>query len=182
MNFDQTSIPGVILIRPNVMQDDRGFFMEIYNARVFAEAGIKFAFVQDNHSRSRQGTLRGLHYQVQHAQAKLVRSVRGEIFDVAVDLRRSSPTYGRWVGCVLSSENKQMMWIPEGFAHGFYALSEYVELAYKVTDYYAPESERTLVWNDPTVGIVWPLVGGRPPLLSPKDAAGQFLTEADTYA
>lgn len=182
MNFDPTSIPGVLLIRPNVFQDDRGFFMEIYHARIFAEAGINTAFVQDNHSGSRQGTLRGLHYQVQHAQAKLVRSVRGEIYDVAVDLRRSSPTFGRWVGCVLSSENRRMMWIPEGFAHGFYALSDYAELAYKVTDYYAPEWERTLAWNDPTVGIAWPVVGGRTPLLSAKDAAGHLLTEAETYA
>lgn len=182
MNFDLTSIPGVLLLRPNVYQDDRGFFMEIYHARTFAEAGIPATFVQDNHSGSRQGTLRGLHYQIQHAQAKLVRSVRGELFDVAVDLRRSSPTFGRWVGCVLSSENKQMMWIPEGFAHGFYALTDNAEMAYKTTDYYAPEWERTLAWNDPTVGIAWPLVGGRAPLLSPKDAAGRFLAEADTYA
>ncbi len=182
MDFSLTSIPGVFIVRPTVSTDDRGFFMEIYHARAFAQAGIDASFVQDNHSGSKQGTLRGLHYQIKQPQAKLVRTIVGEVFDVVVDLRRSSPTFMRWVGAYLSSENRQMLSVPAGFAHGFYALSEWAEIAYKASDFYAPQWERTLAWNDPQVGIAWPLIGGAPPILSAKDAAGRRLPEAETYA
>jgi dTDP-4-dehydrorhamnose 3,5-epimerase len=182
MDFSPTAIRDVLLVRPNVFQDDRGFFVETYRADVFAAAGIHAAFVQDNHSGSHLGALRGLHYQVRHTQGKLVRVVAGEIFDAAVDLRRSSPSFGHWVGVCLSSENRHMLYIPPGFAHGFYTLSDWAEVVYKVTDIYAPEWERTLAWDDPAVGIGWPLVDGRPPSLSPKDAAGIRLPVAETFA
>ncbi len=182
MEFLPTSLPDVLLIRLKVFRDNRGYFVETYRADAFAAAGIGCPFIQDNHSGSHRTTLRGLHYQIRHPQGKLVRVVVGEIFDVAVDLRRSSPTFGRWVGTHLSSENPHMLWIPPGFAHGFYTLSDWAEVFYKTTDSYAPQWERTLVWNDPAVGIAWPLIDGQPPLLSAKDAAGKRLQEAETFS
>ncbi|MEW6179368.1 MAG: dTDP-4-dehydrorhamnose 3,5-epimerase [Chloroflexota bacterium] len=182
MNFLPTRIPDVILIEPRVFGDHRGFFMETYQQKVFAEHGITAQFVQDNHSGSRRGTLRGLHYQIQQAQGKLVRVVVGEIFDVAVDLRRTSPTFGRWTGEILSAENKRQLWVPPGFAHGFYVLSEWAEVMYKASDFYAPQWERTLLWNDPLVGIEWPLVEGVELLISEKDRAGLPLERAETYS
>ena len=181
MKIIPTELPEVLLIEPQVFLDARGFFMETYHARQLAEQGFTAEFVQDNHSRSQQGTLRGLHYQVRHAQGKLVRVVTGEIYDVAVDVRRRSPTFGRWTGAILSAENKHQLWIPPGFAHGIYVLSEVVDLLYKVTDYYAPEWERTLLWNDPQLNIAWPLIHGQPPILSAKDAQGQPLAQADVF-
>ncbi len=181
MQFMPASIPDIILIQPQVFGDERGFFMETYRAQRFAEQGMAFNFVQDNHSGSRQGTLRGLHYQIRQPQGKLVRVVVGEIFDVAVDLRRKSPTFGHWVGVTLSAQNKLQVWIPPGFAHGFYVLSEWAEVVYKTTDYYAPQWERTLLWNDPDVDIQWPLLNGQFPLISPKDAQGKPLREAEIF-
>ncbi len=172
MKVPRTSIPEVMLIEPRVFGDARGFFFESFNQRAFAEAtGVKTEFVQDNHSRSARGVLRGLHYQIQQAQGKLVRVVTGEVFDVAVDLRRSSPTFGKWVGAVLSQENKAQLWVPPGFGHGFVVLSEAAEFLYKTTDYYAPEHEQCIVWNDPHLAITWPDLG-EAPKLSAKDAAG----------
>jgi dTDP-4-dehydrorhamnose 3,5-epimerase len=162
-------LPGVCLIEPVVHGDDRGFFMETYTTAKFADIGIDVAFVQDNHSKSRGGVLRGLHWQVQQTQAKLVRVTKGEVFDVAVDIRRGSPTYGKWVGEILSEANKRMLFVPGGFAHGFQVLSEEAEFIYKCSDLYAPQHERGLIWNDPNVGIEWP--GGAEPALSAKDAA-----------
>lgn len=182
MQITPTQIPDVLQIDPHVYGDDRGFFMETFQARAFADAGLPTGFVQDNHSRSRQGTLRGLHYQLQQAQGKLLRVVVGEIFDVAVDIRRSSSTFGRWVGTILSAHNKRQLWIPPGFAHGFYVTSEWAELLYKTTDFYAPEWERTIRWDDPSLGIEWPLLEGQFPLLSKKDAQGKFLHEAEIFA
>ncbi len=176
-----TEIPDVLVLEPQVFYDARGFFMETYHARKLAELGITAQFVQDNHSRSQRGTLRGLHYQIRQAQGKLVRVVYGEIFDVAVDLRRYAPTFGQWTGAILSANNKLQLWIPPGFAHGFYALSETVDLIYKVTDYYAPEWDRTLLWNDPQIHIAWPLIDGQPPVLSAKDAQGRPLSQADVF-
>jgi len=181
MKFTTTSIPNVILIEPKVLSDERGFFFETYRAERFANAGINANFVQDNHSRSKQGTLRGLHYQIRQAQGKLVRVVSGKIFDVAVDLRKSSPTFGKSVGTYLSSENKHQTWIPAGFAHGFYVLSEWAEILYKASDYYAPQWERTLLWIDPTLNIEWPLIDGKAPILSKKDAQGLPLSQAELY-
>jgi dTDP-4-dehydrorhamnose 3,5-epimerase len=181
VRFLRTAIPDVILIEPSVFSDARGFFMESYQAAQFAEAGITASFVQDNHSSSEQGVLRGLHYQIQHAQGKIVRAIFGEIFDVAVDLRRSSPSFGEWVGSTLSAENKKQLWIPPGFAHGFYVLSERAEVFYKASDYYAPDAERMLLWNDPDLNIDWPLLNGSPPSLSHKDAQGSLLIEAECY-
>jgi dTDP-4-dehydrorhamnose 3,5-epimerase len=181
MKIIPTELPEVLLIEPQVFLDARGFFMETYHARKLAEQGFTAEFVQDNHSRSQQGTLRGLHYQVRHAQGKLVRVVNGEIYDVAVDVRRRSPTFGRWTGAILSAENKHQLWIPPGFAHGIYVLSEVVDLLYKVTDYYAPEWERTLLWNDPQLNIAWPLVNNQPPVLSAKDVQGKLLAQADVF-
>jgi dTDP-4-dehydrorhamnose 3,5-epimerase len=181
MKFIPTAIPDVILIEPRVFGDDRGFFLESYQEKRFAEAGIPTHFVQDNHSGSRQGTLRGLHYQIEHTQGKLVRVIAGEVFDAAVDLRRSSPTFGLWAAARLSAENKHSLWVPPGFAHGFYVLSEWAEIIYKATDFYAPESERTLLWNDPTLCIPWPLIDGLSPLLSPKDQQGKRLEEAEVF-
>ena len=175
-----TAIPEVLVIEPRVFGDARGFFFESWNQRAFdAIVGRPIEFVQDNHSASGRGVLRGLHYQVRQAQGKLVRVVAGEVFDVAVDLRRASPTFGRWVGERLSADNRRMMWVPEGFAHGFLVLSESAEFLYKTTDYYAPEHERTLLWNDAGVGIDWPLAGA--PLLKPKDAEGTPLERADSF-
>lgn len=181
MEFIHTSIPDVILIKPKVFSDQRGFFMETYQAKEFAEAGIMGDFVQDNHSGSYQGTLRGLHYQIRQAQGKLVRVIVGEIFDAAVDLRRSSPTFGKWSGTHLSAESKMQLWVPPGFAHGFYVMSDWAEVAYKVTDFYAPEWEHTLLWNDPDLGITWPLQEGQHPLVSPKDAQGKLFREAMVF-
>ena len=180
MNFQATSIPDVILITPKVFGDERGFFMETYQTRLFAEAGIDTHFVQDNHSRSKQGVLRGLHYQLRQTQGKLVRVILGEIFDVAVDIRNGSPTFGQWVSARLSAENRQQLWVPPGFAHGFYVLSEWAEVVYKASDYYAPQWERSILWNDPAIGIEWPLLGGVPLSLSSKDEQGIPLREAET--
>ncbi len=179
-SFIKTSIPDVILIEPKVFEDARGYFFESYQKKRFAEAGIAWEFVQDNQSRSRQGTLRGLHYQIRQPQGKLVRVISGEIFDVAVDIRRGSPTFGKWVGDYLSAENKRMIWVPPGFAHGFYVTSPEAEVIYKTTDYYAPEWERTIAWNDPTINIEWP-IGSESPIISTKDAAGILFLEAETY-
>ncbi len=180
MRVAQTAISGVLLIEPRVFADERGFFFESFNARAFAQAtGIDAKFAQDNHSRSVKNTLRGLHYQIRQAQGKLVRVVAGDTFDVAVDLRRKSPSFGKWVGNRLSAENKRMLWIPAGFAHGFLVLSESADLLYKTTDYWAPQYERTLLWNDPEIGIAWPLAGA--PILTAKDGAGKRLSEAEVY-
>lgn len=180
MKAIRTAIAEVLVIEPALFGDARGFFFESWNRRAFsALVGRDIDFVQDNHSASARGVLRGLHYQVKQAQGKLVRVVSGEVFDVAVDLRRSSPTFGRWAGERLSAGNRRMMWIPEGFAHGFLVLSQQAEFLYKTTDYYAPEHERTLLWNDPQVGVAWPLEGA--PVLKPKDALGAPLAKADTY-
>ena len=180
MRITPTELPDVLLIEPRVFGDDRGFFFESWNRRAFASAGLDFDFVQDNHSRSGRGVLRGLHYQIEHAQGKLVRATDGEVFDVAVDLRRSSPDFGRSVGCVLSAANRRMLWIPPGFAHGFVVLSESAEFLYKATDYWYPEHERTLLWNDPALRIDWPLQCA--PTLAAKDAAGRRLADSDVYA
>ena len=180
--FVPSAIPDVVEIIPRVFGDERGFFMETWNQADFREAGIDVPFIQDNHSRSVQGTLRGLHYQAQHSQGKLVRVMTGEIFDVAVDLRKWSSTFGQWVGAVLSAENKHMLWIPPGFAHGFYVMSEHSEFIYKCTDRYAPEFEVALNWNDPSLNIAWPIPEGSAPLLSAKDQAGLSLNEAPVYS
>jgi dTDP-4-dehydrorhamnose 3,5-epimerase len=179
--FIPTEIPDILLIEPTVYGDERGFFIETYQAQVFTEAGLDCCFVQDNHSGSRQGILRGLHYQIRQAQGKLVRVVAGEVFDVAVDLRRSSPTFGKWTACSLSSQNKLQVWIPPGFAHGFYVVSEWAEVLYKATDFYAPQWERTLLWDDPDLEIHWPIPPGQAPLLSAKDRQGKRLSEAEVY-
>ncbi len=181
MKIINTDIPDVKLIEPKVFSDDRGFFMETYQQRVFAEAGLPTEFVQDNHSGSRQGILRGLHYQLKQSQGKLVRVVVGEVFDAAVDLRKSSPTFGQWTGAVLSAENKRALWVPPGFGHGYYVLSDWAEFVYKVTDFYAPEWERTILWNDPQIGVQWPLVNGQTPVISGKDAAGKLLSQAELF-
>ena len=179
MRVTATAISDVLLIEPKVFGDSRGFFFESWNARAFAAAGIDASFVQDNHSRSHRGVLRGLHYQIQHAQGKLVRVVEGEVFDVAVDLRRSSATFGRHVAISLSAANHRMLFIPPGFAHGFLVVSDVAEFLYKTTDYWFPEHERTLLWNDPALGIDWPQ--GIAPALAPKDAAGTSLAKAECY-
>jgi dTDP-4-dehydrorhamnose 3,5-epimerase len=176
-----TGIPEVLILEPKVFGDARGFFFESFNARDFAQAtGLDVNFVQDNHSKSAKGVLRGLHYQIEHAQGKLVRVTEGEVFDVAVDLRKSSATFGKWVGVTLSSDNHRQLWVPPGFAHGFVVLSESAEFFYKTTDYWYPEHERSLLWNDPAVGIDWPVDGQ--PLLAAKDAAGTLLVEAECFA
>lgn len=179
MKAIQTSIPGVLVLEPRVFGDARGFFFESWNARVFREVtGVEVNFVQDNHSRSAQGVLRGLHYQIQNPQGKLVRVVRGAVFDVAVDLRRASPAFGQWFGAELSEENQRQMWVPPGCAHGFVVLSEFADFLYKATDYYAPEHERCIAWNDPAIGIDW---GVSEPVLSAKDQQGLALAMAETY-
>ena len=180
MEFVPTALPDVVLIKPKVFGDPRGFFMETYREDRFSEAGISQHFVQENHSASGRGVLRGLHYQLRQTQGKLVRAIVGEIYDVAVDIRRSSPTFGQWVGIILSAENKHQLWVPGGFAHGFYVLSERAEVVYKVTDYYAPEWERSILWNDPKIGIEWPL-NGIDPILSQKDAVGKLLADAEIF-
>ncbi|MCM5572369.1 dTDP-4-dehydrorhamnose 3,5-epimerase [Burkholderiaceae bacterium FT117] len=181
MRVVETTLPGVLLIEPKVFGDERGFFMESFNARDFAEAtGVREPFVQDNHSRSSKGVLRGIHYQIRQAQGKLVRVVAGEVFDVAVDLRRSSPHFGKWFGTRLSEENKRMLWVPPGFGHGFLTLSDSADFLYKTTDYYAPAHERCVRWDDPAIAVDWPL-GGVPPSLSAKDAAAPTLERAETY-
>lgn len=182
MNIIQTSIPDVVIIEPRVFGDERGFFMETWNQQSFAKAGLDFNFVQDNHSRSRQGILRGLHYQIQNPQGKLVRVTQGCVYDVAVDLRRSSPSFGQWTAVELSAENHRLFWIPPGFAHGFYVISESADFQYKCTNLYAPEHERCVRWNDPELNIPWPLVKGELPQLSAKDAIGALLTEAEIFA
>jgi dTDP-4-dehydrorhamnose 3,5-epimerase len=179
MKVSPTDLEGVKLIEPRVFTDERGFFFESYNARAFAAAGLDAEFVQDNHSRSRRGVLRGLHYQVEHAQGKLVRAAMGEVFDVVVDLRKSSRTFGRSFATTLSAENRRMLWVPPGCAHGFLALSEHAEFLYKTTDYWHPQHERTLLWNDPALGIAWPL--SAPPIVTAKDAGGAPLAQADVY-
>ena len=178
MKIGPTTLPGVMLIEPKVFGDDRGFFFESFNQRVFMEnTGVAPSFVQDNHSRSARNVLRGLHYQIKQPQGKLVRVTAGEVFDVAVDIRRGSPTFGRWFGHVLSAENKKQLWIPPDFAHGFLVLSDFAEFLYKTTDYWAPEHERCIRWDDPALAIDWPLVFGQP-TLSAKDAQGQPFAEA----
>ena len=181
MKFTPTKIPEIIVIEPTVFGDERGYFMETWTQQKFAEGGINAEFVQDNHSKSQQGVLRGLHYQLSHAQGKLVRVLKGEVFDVAVDMRKSSPSYGQWIGETLSEDNKKMMWVPPGFAHGFFVVSEEAEFVYKCTDYYAPEHERSVLWNDPEIGIRWPLLPGKPPQLSDKDQAGICFKDAEYY-
>lgn len=182
MLFRALAIPEVILIEPRVFAEDRGYFLESWVRSKFAEGGIDHDFVQDNHSASRQWVLRGLHYQLERPQGKLVRVVVGEVFDVAVDMRRSSPTFGKAVWERLSADNKRMLWIPPGFAHGFLVLSERAEFLYKCTDYYHPASERVLLWNDPALGIEWPIPSGVQPLLSARDSAGCPFTRAECYA
>jgi dTDP-4-dehydrorhamnose 3,5-epimerase len=181
MRFIPTDVPEVIILEPEVFSDNRGFFMETYQVKRFAEAGISTNFVQDNVSGSHRGILRGLHYQIQQPQAKLVRVTNGEIFDVAVDIRRSSPTFGKWTGVHLSLQNKRQVYIPVGFAHGFYVLSEWTEVFYKASDYYDPKWERTLIWNDAALGIQWPLSGNGAPILSEKDAQGLPLSQTDLF-
>jgi dTDP-4-dehydrorhamnose 3,5-epimerase len=183
MNLINTNLPEVLLIEPRVFGDARGFFMESWNRKTFAGLGLNLDFVQDNHSRSARGVLRGLHYQLHQPQGKLVRVTQGAVYDVAVDLRKSSPNFGQWTGHELSAENRQMLWVPPGFAHGFLVLSETADFLYKTTEYYAPEHERCVLWNDPAIGIDWPL-GGVPdgrPALSAKDQVGNLLKDAEVY-
>jgi dTDP-4-dehydrorhamnose 3,5-epimerase len=182
MTITPTAIPEVLIFEPKVFGDDRGFFFESFNQKQFEQAvGRQVVFVQDNHSKSVKNVLRGLHYQIQNPQGKLVRVAQGEVFDVAVDIRKNSPTFGRWVGVLLSAENKKQLWVPEGFAHGFLVLSETAEFLYKTTDYYAPQHERSIVWNDPTLQIDWPLAASQP-VLAAKDAAGTSLSQAECFA
>ena len=181
MEFEPTQLPEVVLIKPRLFGDARGFFFETWQQEKFTAAGIAMPFVQDNHSHSARYTLRGLHFQIEKPQGKLVRVSRGEVFDVAVDIRRSSPRFGRWVGVVLSETNHHMLWVPPGFAHGYLALSEEIDFLYKCTDYYAPQHERAIRWNDPQLDVQWPLPAGFAPILSGKDAVAPALREAETY-
>ena len=182
MNLIQTQLPGVLLLEPRVFGDERGFFFESFNAKDFLQlTGLQAQFVQDNHSNSRRGVLRGLHYQIRQAQGKLVRVVAGEVFDAVLDLRRSSPTFGRWEGFKLSAQDKRLLWVPPGFAHGYLVLSETADFLYKTTEYWAPEHERCIRWNDPQVGVQWPLRGGQQPTLSEKDAHGVAFADAEVY-
>ena len=181
MKFLKTNLPDVIIVEPDLFRDERGFFMESYQKEIFEKAGILDEFVQDNHSSSSRYTLRGLHYQVSHTQGKLVRAVVGEVFDVAVDLRRSSEYFGKWVGVILSEENKNQLWIPPGFGHGFLALSDRADVVYKTTDYYDRDGERCILWNDPDLAINWPLPEGSSPLVSEKDTNGDFFKEAEVF-
>lgn len=181
MKLIDTTIPDVKIVELCLFGDTRGFFMETWNKKTFAGLGLDLDFVQDNHSRSRQGILRGLHYQIQNPQGKLVRVTHGKVFDVAVDIRRSSPSFGQWVGVVLSEDSPQMLWVPPGFAHGFYVMSESADFLYKCTDTYAPEYERSLQWDDSTLSIAWPLVDGQAPLLSAKDAQGASWQDAEMF-
>ena len=181
MNIIKTALPEVLIIEPRVFGDERGFFFESFNHRLFQEkTGLSPTFVQDNHSRSSKDVLRGLHYQIKQPQAKLVRVIAGDVFDVAVDMRKSSATFGKWTGTILSAENKRQLWIPEGFAHGFLVLSDSADFVYKATDYYAPEHERSVIWNDSDIGIEWPLQGE--PILAAKDRLGKRLAEAELFA
>jgi dTDP-4-dehydrorhamnose 3,5-epimerase len=181
MRFEPTTIPDVVVIHPAVFADERGYFFESFQSRKYAAAGIVSPFVQDNQSGSRRGVLHGLHYQIRSPQGKLVSVVAGEVFDVALELRRSSPNFGRWVGVRLSPADHRQVWTPPGFAHGFFVLSDWVEVTYKATDYYSPEHERTLLWDDSRVGVDWQLPAGEKPLLSPKDSRGLRLGEAEVY-
>jgi dTDP-4-dehydrorhamnose 3,5-epimerase len=181
MQFEPMSIPEIILITPQVFGDERGFFMETYQAQRFGAAGLPFIYVQDNHSGSQHGTLRGLHYQLRQPQGKVIRVLIGEIYDVAVDLRRWSPTFGQWVGVELSAKNRSGLWVPPGFAHGFYVVSDWAEVSYKATDYYTPEWERSILWNDPTLNIPWPIPAGEEPTISAKDKMGRLFSEAEAY-
>ncbi len=181
MEFVRTDIPEVILIRPKVFGDTRGYFLETWQKTRFAEAGVGVDFVQDNHSHSARGVLRGLHYQIRQPQGKLVRVVTGSVFDVAVDVRRSSPTFGRWVGYELSAQNHQMLWVPPGFAHGYLVLSESADFLYRCTDFYAPQSERAIRWDDADLGVRWPLPGGTAPVLSGKDSAAPRFRDAEYF-
>ncbi|MCM2680114.1 dTDP-4-dehydrorhamnose 3,5-epimerase [Echinimonas agarilytica] len=181
MKFIETNIPDVLILEPAVFGDERGFFMETFRADDFAQRTGAKPFVQDNHSKSAQGILRGLHYQLEQPQGKLVRVVFGAVFDVAVDMRKDSPTFGQWVGVELSAHNKRQLWVPEGFAHGFYVMSESAEFVYKCTDYYAPSSEVSVKWDDPELGVEWPLVDGKTPLLSGKDENGVSFSEAPGF-
>lgn len=182
MKLIETAISDVKILEPKVFGDERGFFLESWNANTFAALGLDLQFVQDNHSRSRQGILRGLHYQLQNPQGKLVRVTQGAVFDVAVDIRRSSPTFGHWVGVELSASNHRMLWIPAGFAHGFYVLSESADFQYKCTDFYNPAAEKSILWNDSDLNISWPLVNGQAPLLSAKDEQGTVFAQAEVFA
>jgi dTDP-4-dehydrorhamnose 3,5-epimerase len=181
VKFEPTRLPEVLLITPRVFGDDRGHFYETWQERSFTDAGISHRFVQDNHSHSAQYTLRGLHFQIQQSQGKLVRVTRGEVFDVAVDIRRASPRFGQWVGVTLTDRNHQMLWVPPGFAHGYLALTERVDFLYKCTDFYAPQFERAIRWDDPTIGVQWPLPAGVTPTLSSKDAVAPALEDAEVY-
>jgi dTDP-4-dehydrorhamnose 3,5-epimerase len=181
MKFQRAGIPDIVLVEPNRFGDERGFFFESWNRRVFAEAGIAAEFVQDNHSRSAHGVLRGLHYQLEKPQGKLVRVVKGAVFDVVVDVRRSSPTFGHWLGFELSETNQRMLWVPPGFAHGFVVSSASADFVYKCTEFYAPETERVLRWDDPAVGVRWPLPAGALPTLSARDQRGLMLTDAECF-
>jgi dTDP-4-dehydrorhamnose 3,5-epimerase len=181
MEFTPTAIPDVLLIETRLYEDPRGYFMETYREAEFAERGISPRFVQENQTRSFKNVLRGLHYQIRQPQGKLVRVTAGEVFDVAVDIRRSSPTFGRWVGIILSAENRRQLWMPEGFAHGFLVLSEYADFVYKVTDYYAPQWERSILWNDPSLNIDWLMEKALSPILSQKDLEAKLLTDAELF-
>ena len=181
MEFEPTRLPEVVLIKPRVFGDARGFFFETWQAQEFGAEGISMPFVQDNHSHSARHTLRGLHFQIEQPQGKLVRVARGEVFDVAVDIRRSSPRFGQWVGVLLSDTNHHMLWVPPGFAHGYLALSEEIDVLYKCTDYYAPQHERAIRWDDPGLAVQWPLPTGVAPILSGKDARAPLLREAQSY-
>lgn len=181
MQVIDTTLDDVKIIEPRVFGDDRGFFLETWSEAAFKDAGIAANFVQDNHSRSAQGVLRGLHYQIKHPQGKLVRCTAGEVFDVAVDMRQSSKQFGQWFGVVLSAQNKRQLWVPPGFAHGFYVMSEAADFQYKCSDIYAPDYERSLLWNDPTVGIEWPLVAGAETQLAAKDEAAKSFADADKF-
>jgi dTDP-4-dehydrorhamnose 3,5-epimerase len=181
MKFLRTSLRDVIIVEPRVLTDERGFFLETWQAQKFADGGIDVSFVQDNHSASRQWVLRGLHYQIARPQGKLVRVTLGEVFDVAVDMRKSSPTFGRYVGEYLSADNRRMMWVPPGFAHGFLVMSERVEFMYKCTDFYSPQDERSLLWSDPDVDIAWPLPPGIEPIVSSRDSRAARFADAEYY-
>lgn len=182
MQIVDTALDAVKVLEPKVFGDDRGFFLESWNKELFEQHGLPGNFVQDNHSRSSQGVLRGLHYQIKNPQGKLVRVTQGEVFDVAVDMRKSSSQFGQWVGVLLSESNKKQLWVPPGFAHGFYVVSESADFQYKCTDYYSPEFERSLLWNDPSVGIEWPIIAGTEPLLAAKDKAGLPIGQCDYFA
>ena len=179
MNFTELEIPSIILIKPDIFKDDRGYFYEAWQDKLFESAGLNYKFVQENCSGSVKGVLRGLHYQIQYSQGKLVKVTNGKVFDVSVDIRKSSPTFSKWLGIILSGENKHQLWIPPGFAHGYYVMSDYAEINYKTTEYYFPEFERTIKWDDPEINISWPL--DNPPDLSEKDSEGILLRNADLY-